>query len=100
MAKTKTPTKAPPAGKSLDAFRDAHAKAHIIPRKIRAGLDELGESWEYELEFMRRCGLASFDLAAFRDQFAEHIVDVQSGRNAKRVYCGTKAFAAKLRGMV
>ena len=88
--------KAAAAGKSLDEFCAQHARSTIVPRKIRAGLAELADSWEYEGEFIKRCKLSTTDIAAFRDQFADHIIEVRVGSNIKRVYCGTKAFARKL----
>lgn len=86
-------------GKDLGAFRAAHDKAYIIPRKIKAALAELGDSWEYESDFIRRCAMSSTDFARYRDQFAEFFVETRSsgGNRGKRVWTGTKAFAAKLR---
>lgn len=84
-------------GKDFESFRAAHDKNFIVPNKIKAGLAALGESWMYEAEFMKSCGISQTDFAAYRDQFAEFYVDV-GGRNPKRVWAGTKAFANKLRG--
>lgn len=86
-------------GKSLEAFRAAHDKNYIVPGKINGALTKLGaEGWEYEVDFMKLAQLSTTDLAAFRDQFTDHIVEV-GGRNPKRVWVGTKAFAKKLREM-
>jgi hypothetical protein len=89
----------PAGGKDLEAFRAAHDKNYIVPARIKKGLSELGESWEYEADFIRRCGLSQTDFAAYRDQFDEFFVDTDgSHRNrGKRVWAGTKPFAAKLR---
>lgn len=87
-------------GKDLDAFRSAHDKSFIVPKKIQEGLDALGESWEYEVEFLRRCNTSTTDLAAYRGQFAGYYVEVPlPGRAAsnKRVWAGSKKFAAALR---
>lgn len=86
------------AGKSLSAFRREYDKDTIIPEKVRAGLKELGASWEYESEFVRRIGVSFADLGNYRDEFAEFVVFVR--RDNKRVWAGTKAFAAQLREMV
>jgi hypothetical protein len=87
-----------PSGKDVEAFRQQHDKTYRIPRIIKASLAELGEGWEYELEFLKRCGLATGDLAMFRDQFADHWLEVRSSaRNTKRVWAGTVKFANKLR---
>lgn len=90
------------AGKSLEDFRAAHDKNFIVPKKIREGLAALGDSWEYELDFIRSCGVSVSDFGAYRDQFEEFCVVVNPTDRArtKRVYAGTKAMAAKLREMV
>jgi len=86
-------------GKSMDAFRASHDKSYFVPRKIAAGLEALGESWEYEGEFIRRCQLSVTDFAAYRDQFIDFSIETPGtmGLRGKRVWAGTKAFAAKLR---
>ena len=98
------PKKKPLAkGKDLDAFRAQHDKKFIIPTRIKAGLAELGDSWEYEVDFCRRCGVSLSDFANFRDAFLEFSVATPrtAGRShGKRVWTGSKAFAAKLRGML
>lgn len=90
-------------GRSLDDFRAAHDKNYIVPKRIRDSLKQLGDSWEYEVDFLRRCSLSTTDLAAYRDEFeADHIVIVagNSRSSAKRVWAGTKELTAKLREMV
>lgn len=86
-------------GKDLEAFRAVHDKSYLVPKRIVAGLAELGESWEYEAEFIRRCQLSTTDFATYREPFLEHSVDTASmnGLRGKRVWCGTKKFAAQLR---
>jgi hypothetical protein len=84
-------------GRSLDEFANLHDKATIVPRKIRDALTQLGDSWEYETDFMRRAGLSPTDLARYREPFLDHCVMVP-GRNPKRAWAGTLKFAAKLRG--
>lgn len=86
-------------GKSVADFRAAHDKSYIVPKKIHEGLEALGESWEYEAEFMRRCGLSQTDFARYREQFEEFIVTV-GGKSMKRCWCGTKKLASELRQMV
>jgi hypothetical protein len=97
VSETKKP--APQKGKDLEAFRAAHDRAYIVPQRIKAGLDALGESWEYESEFTRRCGIAPQELPRYRDQFREFCVEPPRGSasSPKRVWAGSKAFAAKLR---
>lgn len=87
----------PKAGKDLAAFRALHDKSYIVPLKIQEGLKALGENaWEYEVEFIKRCGLSTTDLAAYRDQFKDFFVET-GGRNPKRAWAGSKPFAKKLR---
>ena len=93
---TAAPEKPKPAGKSLAEFRAAHDKAFIVPQKIREGLKKLGGGWEYEVNFLKLAGLSTTDLANHRDAFTDHIVLVE---RTKRVWCGTKELAAKLREM-
>ena len=87
-------------GRTLEAFKMAHDKSVLVPAKIKTGLAELGDSWEYEVEFIRRCGLSTGDFAAYRAPFLEHSVEIKASTNrggTKRVWAGSKAFAARLR---
>ena len=86
------------SGKDIESFRKLHDKSYRIPRLIKESLADLGESWEYEAEFLKRSGISTLDLATFRDQFADHWFEVRAGnRNSKRVWCGTVKFAIKLK---
>jgi hypothetical protein len=88
-------------GKDLAAFRAAHDKSFIVPQKIKAGLAALGDSWEYEAEFIKRCGSSQTDFAAYRDEFSDFFIEARgTGKTPKRVWTGTKAFAAKIRETV
>jgi hypothetical protein len=86
-------------GKSLADFRASHDKNFIVPHKIRQALKKIGAGWEYELDLLKIAGLSTGDLAHFRDQFEDHIVNT-TGKNPKRVWCGTVKLAAQLRDMV
>lgn len=88
-----------PKGRDIEAFRSNHDRAFIVPKKIRDGLEALGDSWEYEAEFVRRCGVASHEFALYRDQFADFCIETPGGGGlrGKRVYAGTRTFANKLR---
>lgn len=89
------PATAPAKGKSLNDFCNAHDKATIVPKKIKEGLRALGNSWEYEADFIKRCKLSQTDCANYRDQFAEHWLELTTPR--KRIWAGTVAFAETLR---
>lgn len=83
-------------GKDLAAFRSLHDKSYIVPRAIEAGLKQLGESWEYEQEFVTRCRLSLKDFSQYREQFAEFYVEI-GGKSIRRVWAGTKTYAQKLK---
>lgn len=86
------------AGKDVEAFRQLHDKNFKIPRRIKAALEELGDAWEYEADFIKRCAVSNTDFAMFRDEFATHWLEAKTeGRSAKRVWCGTAKLANKLR---
>lgn len=82
-------------GKSLNDFCNAHDKATIVPKKIKDGLKQLGNSWEYEADFIKRCKLSQTDCAQYRDAFSEHWLELTTPR--KRIWAGTVAFAEQLR---
>lgn len=91
------------ATKSLADFRTAHDKSTVVPAKIKAALAKLGkDSWEYEPEFAKNCGVSPVDFAAFRDQFAEYVVELPAaqGRRGKRIWAGAPALAEKMRELV
>ena len=86
------------SGRTLDDFRSVYDKDTIIPAKIRAALAELGESWEYESEFVRRAGLSYADLSAYRPMFEAHCIHIR--RDDKRAWAGSPQFANRLREML
>ena len=87
------------SGKDLEAFRAMHDKSFIVPKRIQEGLAALGDSWEYEAEFIKRGCVSQTDFAAYRDQFSDFFLETvgTGGARGKRVWAGTKAFAKKLR---
>ncbi len=86
--------------KTLADFRAIHDKDFVIPNKIKAGLEALGnDGWEYEADFQRICGCSTTDFAKYRSQFEDYYVTT-SGANPKRVWAGSKALATKMREMV
>jgi transcriptional regulator with XRE-family HTH domain len=85
-------------GKSLADFRNQYDKATIIPAKIKAALKQLGGGWEYEVDFGKIAGVTAQDLGRFRDQFAEHFVQI--GRDGRRAWAGTTTTAKAMRDML
>lgn len=87
-------------GKDLAAFRSSHDKNFIVPKKIEDGLKALGpDKWEYQADFVKLCQISVTDLAMFREQFSDFLVEV-SGKTRKSIWCGSKGLATKLRAMV
>lgn len=86
--------------RSMEEFRSLHDKAFIVPKKIRDGLERLGsDGWDYEVGFIKLAGLSTTDLANYRDEFADFVVNV-GGKSPRRVWAGSKQLATKLRLMV
>ena len=54
------------------------------------------ENWCYEGDLIKAGGISQTDIATFRDQFAEHIVET-GGRTPKRVWFASSKIAAKVR---
>ena len=94
MSKAKTA-----AGKTLDDFRAAFDKSFIVPKKIAAALEKLGDGWEYNHDFSKTSDVSVNDLSMFAEQFEPHIVDI-AGRSRKRIWFGDPKVAAKARAMV
>lgn len=91
------------SGRAPEEFQKEHDQSYIVPARVREGLAELGETWEYEADFMKRIGCNAPMLVSYREQFAEFIVDIKprAGRShSKRAWAGTKKLAALLRDMV
>jgi len=89
--------------KNVLDFRAAHDKSYIVPQKIENGIKSLAkegpEAWDYEVDFLKRTGLSTTDLAMYRDAFEDYIVIVSAmhQRSTKRIWCASKQLAAKLR---
>lgn len=108
MAKT-APTK-----RNLSTFRASHDPAIIIPNKIRAALDQLkkdqgDEGYAYEFTdktggtpFAKLAGVGVQQLSQYREQFADHIVEVKqdigSHRGPRYVWFATAKAAKVARG--
>ena len=99
--KEQVPT-AKAVGRSIDEFKKSHDKSFIIPNKIRTALAQLGDGWEYEMQFAKLAGVGLPDLSAYRPMFEAYLVELgnnTTGRG-KRVWAGTTAAAKKMREMV
>lgn len=87
------------SGKTLDEFCEKFDKSLVTINKIKEGLAQLGDAWEYEIEFLKRCSLSVTDLAREREEFSDYYVIVPA-KPPKRIWAGTKEFAEKLRAKV
>jgi hypothetical protein len=82
----------------LQDFRNAYDETITVPKAIDAGLKALGDDYEPELTFIKRCGVSPVKFAAFRDRYTDFWLEVrEAGKASKRIWCGTKDFAAKCR---
>lgn len=106
--------KTAPGKRNLSTFRASHDPSIIIPNKIRAALEQLkkeqgDEGYAYEftdpsggVTFTKLSGVGPQQLAQYRDQFAEHIVEVKqdmgSRRGPRQVWFATVKAAKVARG--
>lgn len=103
MAKTvrKSTAARKSTAKSLADFKAAHDKSTIVPGKIKAGLEGLGkDGWEYEADFVKRCGVSVNDFSRFREQFNDYYVSIGGDRSGKRAWAGSTALADKMRSLL
>jgi len=84
-------------GKSVAEFRAQYDKSFIVPRRVNECLKRMGTTWEYEVNFAQAAGVSTADLSNFRDQYADHIVNLKEGR---RIWAGTRKLAETLRSMI
>lgn len=93
-------TESKPVGHGAEEFRAQYDRSYIVPRRIKEALQRLGDRWMREIDFAKFAGVGSQDISAYRSEFEEGYVVELAGRNAgKRVWCGSKALASKLREM-
>lgn len=87
-----------PVGRSLTDFRVEHDKSYIVPKRVTAAIEKLGDGWLYEVEFAKLAGVSLSDLGHFRSAFEDHIVAIRRD-GGKRAWA-KKHIAAKMREMV
>lgn len=89
------------AGGNLDAFRKTYDKSLIVPQKIQAALAQLGDAWEVEGDFVKRCGISQTEFGMYKERFvADYVVEVTLKGTRRRVWAGTKKFAAAMRDII
>jgi hypothetical protein len=82
---------------SLDDLDNQYNPNVIIPARIRAGLAKLGDSAMTAMNFQREANVTTLQLVQFGEQFESHQVVVRDGGKPKTLWCGTEAFAKKVR---
>lgn len=84
-------------GRTLEEFRRTYDKDYIVPARVKAALAELGNGWEYEVQFARLAGVSLADLSSYRDAFAGHVVTL---RDSRRAWAGKESVAEQMKGML
>lgn len=90
--------------RTIADFKGAHDPDVIVPRKIRAALEEIAkvgpEHYEYEGDLIKLAGISQGQITKYRSQFEAHMVETPAthGKSVKRVYFGNPKVAAKIRG--
>ena len=84
-------------GKSVEEFRSLYDKDYIVPKRIKAALEELGDGWDYEVQFAKNAGVSLSDIATYRDMFSAHVISLKETR---RVWAGKAKTATILRTML
>lgn len=69
----------------------------IIPARIRAGLAKLGDHAMTAMNFQREANVTTVQLAQYSEEFEAFQVVVREGGKSKTLWCGTEAFARKVR---
>ena len=82
---------------SLDDLDKQYNPNVIIPARIRAGLAKLGDNAMTAMNFQREANVTTLQLVQFAEQFEGHQVVVRDGGKPKTLWCGTEAFAKKVR---
>ena len=93
-AKTKKPSA---VALSLDDLDKQYNPDVIIPDRIRAGLKKLGDHAMTSMHFQRECNITVAQLSQYGPQFESFQVVVRDNGKPKTLWCGTEAFARKVR---
>ena len=95
---SKKPTKIKTsAGLSLDDLDKQYNPNVIIPTRIRAGLAKLGDHAMTPMNFQHEANVTTVQLSQFSEMFEKHQVVIRDGGKPKTLWCGTEAFARKVR---
>jgi hypothetical protein len=96
-AKAKTTKAKKTSALSLDDLDKQYNPNVIIPARIRAGLAKLGDHAMTPMNFQYEANVTTVQLAQFAEMFEKHQVIIRDGGKPKTLWCGTEAFARKVR---
>ena len=82
---------------SLDDVDNQYNPNVIIPARIRAALAKLGDHAMTSMNFQAEANVTPVHLSQFADMFEKHTVVVRNSGKPKTLWCGTEAFARKVR---
>ena len=97
MPSTKPKKPKTTAALSLDDLDKQYNPNVIIPARIRAGLAKLGDHAMTAMNFQHEANVTTVQLAQFSEMFEKHQVTIRDGGKPKTLWCGTEAFARKVR---
>ena len=69
----------------------------IIPNRIQAALDQLGENAMENKDFKVLSGLGDKQLSDYAERFSDYTIEQRLNGRQTRIWCGTKAFAKSAR---
>lgn len=82
---------------SLDDLDKQYNPNVIIPAKIKAGLAKLGDHAMTSLNFQKEANVTMTQLTQYAEEFESFTVTLREGGKPKTLWCGTEAFARKVR---
>jgi hypothetical protein len=97
MASPKKTAKPATAALSMEDLDKQYNMNVIVPTRIRAALEKLGDNAMTALNFQRAANVTTMQLIQFGEEFEAHQVVVREHGKPKTLWCGTEAFARKVR---
>jgi len=91
------PSKKPSTVLSLTDLDNAYNPNVIVPAKIKAALAKLGDHAMTSVNFHKEAGITLLQLSQFGEEFEEFQVVIRENGKPKTLWCGTKAFALKVK---
>ena len=92
-----TPAKKISNALSLSDLDNQYNPNVIIPAKIKAALAKLGDNAMTSVNFQKEAGVTTLQLSQFAEQFESFQVVVRDNGKPKTLWCGSEAFAKKVR---